>query len=167
MEHHRIAMIVGLSLVAAACGGEGGQADERRPLGQQPSAGMQGEMPEDHPDISGMSGGAAGGTAQRDLPPEVTVHLDSGNVAYRAGEYEEARRHFREAVRADTTAAAGWFGVYMAETALGNDAAADSALQRAGGLGDASGMHPAPGADSGDAELPHPPMDATMEPQGS
>ena len=160
MTHGKIVAMVGLSLLtAAACGGE--QEGERRPMGQQPSADMQGEMPEDHPDISGMEGGTAGGTAQRALPPEVTVHLDSGNVAYRAGEYEEARRHFLAAVSEDSTASAGWFGVYMAERALGDDAAADSALQRAGGLGEASGMHPSPGADADSGEMPHPPMDAT------
>lgn len=165
MEHSKIVAIVGLSLLAAAaCGGE--QEGERRPMGQQASGEMQGELPEDHPDISGMEGGAAAGTAQRALPPGVTVHLDSGNVAYRAGEYEEARRHFLAAVSADSTASAGWFGVYMAERALGNDAAADSALQRAGGLGEASGMHPSPGADTDSAEMPHPPMDATMESTG-
>lgn len=169
MEHHVRRTIVGALLLAtAACGGEDGQEGDRRPLGQQPPAGMQGELPEGHPEVPGMEGGAAPGAAERDLPPPVTVHLDSGNVAYRAGEYEEARRHFRAAVAADTTAAAGWFGVYMAERALGNDAAAEAALQRAGGLGDASDMHPGPGSDTaGAGEMPHPPMDTPMEGPGS
>ena len=169
MEHHaRLTMVGALLLATAACGGENGQEGDRRPLGQQPPAGMQGELPEGHPQVPGMGGAAARGTTERDLPSSVTVHLDSGNVAYRAGEYEEARRHFQAAVAADTSAAAGWFGVYMAERALGNDAAADSALRRAGGLGEASDMHPGAGSDAeGGGEMPHPPMDTPMEDTGS
>lgn len=92
--------------------------------------------------------------------------LTEGNTAYRAGAYAEARDLYRRAAEEMDDPSPAWFGVYMAERALGNDAAADSALRRAGGLGEASGMHPSPGADTDSAEMPHPPMDATMESTG-
>ncbi len=53
--------------------------------------------------------------------------LDSGNVAYRRGDYKAANEFFRQASQADPKNVAGWYGVYMAESKLGNQAAADSA----------------------------------------
>lgn len=145
----------GAIALAGGCGGDEDTSD-RRPIGQRPEAGMQRELPPDHPDIGGQApgatpsgGGERSGDARRDLPEAVASRLDSGNAAYRAGDYGEARRHFRAAADADSTAASAWFGVYMAERALGDEAAADSALRRAGSLGDASGMHPAPGDTAG------------------
>lgn len=148
-------LAAGATVLVWGCGEED-DASDRRPIGQRPDAGMQRELPEDHPEIGGeaprgVRPGADRGRegARRDLPEAVTAPLDSGNAAYRAGDYGEARRHFRAAVDADSTAASAWFGVYMAERALGNEAAADSALRRAGSLGDAPGMHPAPGDTAG------------------
>ena len=69
--------------------------------------------------------------ARQDLPPEVVAAIDSGNAAYRRGEYREALEAYRHAVAQEEDVAAGWFGVYMAELALGNTEAADSALERA------------------------------------
>lgn len=67
--------------------------------------------------------------AQRaNLPPELVAALDSGNAAFRAGDYEAALQQYRKAVELRKDVAAGWFGVYMAQRALGNIAAADSAL---------------------------------------
>lgn len=151
------AVLAGLSL--PACQPEE-DTSRRRPLGETPSRGMQGQLPEGHPEVPGMQGTAARSPDRRDLPPSVTVHLDSGNAAYRADDYRGARRHFRAAVEADSTVAAAWFGVYMVERALGNDGAADSALRRAGGLDDATGMHPGPGDDSA-GRRPHPPIPST------
>lgn len=65
------------------------------------------------------------------MDPAIAAALDSGNAAYRAGDYDEALRRYREAVRGDEELAAAWFGVSMAEAARGNIAAADSAMQRA------------------------------------
>lgn len=53
--------------------------------------------------------------------------LDSGNVVYRRGDYKAASEYFRQAAMADPENVAGWYGVYMAESKLGNKAAADSA----------------------------------------
>lgn len=133
-----------LALTVGACGPEE-DTSNRRPLGQQPATPTEGRLPEGHPEVPGMGdGGAATGATERDLPRAVTVHLDSGNAAYRAGDYQAARRQYRAAVEVDSTAAAAWFGVYMAERALGDDRAADSALRRAGDLG-ASGVDHVPG----------------------
>jgi hypothetical protein len=53
--------------------------------------------------------------------------LDSGNVTYRRGDYKAANEYFRQAAKTDPNNVAGWYGVYMAESKLGNQAAADSA----------------------------------------
>jgi tetratricopeptide (TPR) repeat protein len=66
-----------------------------------------------------------------DLDPEVVAHLDSGSVLFRADDHQAALEHYRMAVEIDPDAAAAWFGVYMAETALGNIEAATEALARA------------------------------------
>lgn len=65
------------------------------------------------------------------LAPEVVAHLDSGSVAFRADDFEGARDHYLMAVDIDPNAAAAWFGVYMAEKALGNEEAAAEALAKA------------------------------------
>lgn len=92
--------------------------------------------------------------ARDNLDPAVVAALDSGNVAYRAKDYETARRYFREATEIDDGVAAAWFGVYMAELALGNDDEAEAAMERAQDLApgaslihpDTAGQAPAPAA---------------------
>jgi tetratricopeptide (TPR) repeat protein len=69
--------------------------------------------------------------ARAHISPELATHLDSGNAAYKTKDYARAREHYRAVTRIDADAAAGWFGIYMVEQALGNAAAADSALERA------------------------------------
>ena len=82
--------------------------------------------------------------ARAALPAGVVAALDSGNAAYREGRYDEARGHYRDATRQGEDVAAAWFGLYMAELALGNSAAADSAMDRAQRLAPgASLIHPA------------------------
>lgn len=65
------------------------------------------------------------------LPPEIQSRLDSGNAAYRARDYEGALAHFTEVSRLAPDLAAGWYGIGMTWSALGNQAAADSAMMRA------------------------------------
>lgn len=69
--------------------------------------------------------------ARTELLPAARAQLDSGNVAFKAKDYERALRHYREVTRLDKETTAGWFGVYMVEQARGNAAAADSALAQA------------------------------------
>lgn len=91
-----------------------------------------------------------GEPAERQAWPEgVAAAVDSGNAAFRAGDYGAARRHYAEATRAGPGVAAAWFGLYMAESALGNAAAAESALARAGDMASAARAHHLPSADSG------------------
>lgn len=78
------------------------------------------------------------------LPPTVRAQLDSGNAAYRAGDYEEASRHYRATVQEIPDLASGWFGIYMAAEAMGDSATADSAKARMGGLGQAASAHMTP-----------------------
>jgi hypothetical protein len=70
------------------------------------------------------------------LAYSLKAHLDSGNAAYSDQKYDVARDHYRRAVALDSTLSAAWFGIYMAETKLGNKAAADSAIVRARKEGD-------------------------------
>lgn len=61
------------------------------------------------------------------VTPAAQAQLDSGNAAFRAGDIQAARQHYRATTQIAPDLAAGWFGVYMSETRLGNKAAADSA----------------------------------------
>lgn len=69
--------------------------------------------------------------ARKEMSPRMAMHLDSGNAAYRAQDFDTALRHFRAATNIDENAAAGWFGIYMTQLAKNNAPAADSALKKA------------------------------------
>ena len=86
--------------------------------------------------------------ARTNLPEAFVEVLDSGNAAYRRGDYQDALAYYEEAVDMEADIPAGWFGIYMAQQALGNPEAADSALVHARDL--------APGA-----SLIHPDRDTT------
>lgn len=66
-----------------------------------------------------------------DMSPELKMHLDSGNAAFRRKDYPVARTHYQAAIAADEKQPAGWFGIYMVELAAGNAEAAGKALDRA------------------------------------
>jgi uncharacterized membrane-anchored protein len=84
--------------------------------------------------------------ARDSLGPGVIAAIDSGNARYREGEFEAARSHFQGVLERDSTVAAAWFGLYMTERALGNQDAADRALERAGELsGGPSMLRPSAG----------------------
>lgn len=120
---------------------------------------------------SGCSGG--GNEADRsfddmklsrdEMPHEIKVLIDAGNAAFAAGNYEAAQRHYLGAAARDTAVAAAWYGVAMAERALGNDAAADSALQRVRGLGGPAAVHH-PGAGTEEDRPPPSPHGAPASP---
>lgn len=85
--------------------------------------------------------------ARARMPAAAMAQLDSGNAAYRAEDFQAAATHYRMATQAAPDAPAAWFGVYMAERALGNTAAADDAMRKAQALaGDAALVHPDTGA---------------------
>ncbi len=71
-------------------------------------------------------------TAGRTGLSDATVaQLDSGNSAYSDHSYEAALRHYVRVTEMAPDQPTGWFGIYMAQHALGNIPAADSALERA------------------------------------
>ena len=81
------------------------------------------------------------------LPARVASQLDSGTVAFRAHDFEQALAHYRRATEDAPDEAAGWFGVYMALRALGREADADSALARVREVAPgATLLHPEEGA---------------------
>jgi len=67
--------------------------------------------------------------ASSSVPPAVQAQLDSGTMSFRGGDVEGARLHYRAAAELAPELPAAWFGVYLAETRLGNQAAADSAAE--------------------------------------
>jgi len=75
------------------------------------------------------------------------VQLDSGNSSYRAKDYAGALAHYRNAAGRDPSLVAAWFGIYMAQTAMGNTVGADSAMQKVQALAPGTmSAHPATGA---------------------
>jgi tetratricopeptide (TPR) repeat protein len=123
-----------LAFLAAGCGGEEQAGDNQR---------------------TGSMTRQRIGQAQSSLPAEVSAKLDSGNSAYRAGDYERALELYRSATDAAPEAAAPWFGVYMAYNALGQQDSADAALERAGGLSESGGAFHGTG-DSMPDSVPNP-----------
>ena len=69
--------------------------------------------------------------ARAHISPRLVTHLDSGNAAFKARDYQRAKLHYEAVTKIDKDAAAGWFGIYMSELALGDTAAAKAALERA------------------------------------
>lgn len=72
--------------------------------------------------------------ARAQMAPEVVAQLDSGTAAFRADDFQAALRHYARATELDPENGPGWFGVYMAEQALGRPEAAAAALERARGV---------------------------------
>jgi Flp pilus assembly protein TadD len=66
----------------------------------------------------------------RSLPAGVRAALDSGNAAFRSGDFAAARVQYRRAAALGPEESAAWFGLMMVERRLGHAAAADSALAR-------------------------------------
>jgi tetratricopeptide (TPR) repeat protein len=62
------------------------------------------------------------------LEPALQAELDAGNAAYRERRFEVALAHYSAAVRLDADLAAGWYGVALAQGALGDSAARGLAL---------------------------------------
>jgi hypothetical protein len=76
----------------------------------------------------------AGMQARELMDAVVVAQLDSGTAAYRADDFAAALRHYRRVTELDAAVGAGWFGVYMAEHALGHPEEAQVALERARGI---------------------------------
>jgi Flp pilus assembly protein TadD len=71
---------------------------------------------------------------REELPAEVVAQLDSGSTAFRSNDFEAALAHYTRVTEVAPDVGAGWFGVYMAQDALGNAEAARDALERAQSL---------------------------------
>ena len=100
-------------------------------------------------------------------PEELEVQVDSANLEYMNEEYQASADRYRAMTERYPEIGTLWFGLYMAENALGNQDAAQAALVKAEELAPGLGsMHEA--AESGgmgDAmrgEMPagHPPLDS-------
>ncbi|CAN5616547.1 hypothetical protein BH23GEM9_BH23GEM9_33720 [soil metagenome] len=72
--------------------------------------------------------------ARANWPAGLSEVIDSANAAYSEGNYEEASNLYRRGAAISPDVTATWFGIYMAEHARGNIAAADSAMARAQSL---------------------------------
>jgi tetratricopeptide (TPR) repeat protein len=98
--------------------------------------------------------GADPAVTMSSLAPELQVHIDAGNAAYRTADYAEAMRHYREAAALAPDEPTAWFGVAMAAAALEDDESAEAAQQRVHELAPALGMGVGhgEGADAGSAD---------------
>ncbi len=68
--------------------------------------------------------------AQDPISPEAAAQLDSGSTAFRADDFAGALAHYTKATELVPDLAAAWFGVFMAQEALGNPQAAQDALAK-------------------------------------
>ena len=140
--------IAAIAVIAlAACGGDEGQRVE---LGDEP---------------------AQAENRRANWPDGVAARVDSANLYYSNGEYEAAAEVYRDLTEEYPDISTVWFGLYMAEHALGNEEAATAALERAESMAPGLGrMHEsAESSGMGDmlrGEMPagHPPLDS-MHPQ--
>ncbi len=114
MEYKRW-IIAATVLALVACGGE--QEGEKRPLSE--------EQPQAQPQQQ---------NARVGWPEGLGDSVDQANAAYREGDYQAAATMYREMSVSHPDIGTVWFGLYMAETKLGNKAAADSALARSNEL---------------------------------
>lgn len=94
------------SLLVVGCGAED---RERVPLGENQATTQQ---------------------AVEDLPEAIQERLNLANTAYRERNYETALRHFTRITEEAPGLAAGWYGVGMTYAAMGDQAAADSAMMQ-------------------------------------
>ncbi|MCG6957339.1 MAG: tetratricopeptide repeat protein [Gemmatimonadetes bacterium] len=69
--------------------------------------------------------------ARENLPAAVVAEIDSANEAFRAGDHQSALEHYTRAKDMKGDVGAAWFGIYMAQRALGNEDAAKEALAEA------------------------------------
>lgn len=92
------------------------------------------------------------------------AQLDSGNTAYRRKDYTAALMHYRAAAAREPSLAAAWMGVAMALNALGDKAAADSAMRKVEQLapGTMTAHPPAGSTDGGSARGALPPGHPTL-----
>ncbi len=95
-------------VAVAACGGEEG---ERVELGDEPQE--------------------TRANARESWSPELTARVDSANTAYAAGDFETAREVYAAITDEQPELGVAWFGLSMAERALGNEEAAQAALAEA------------------------------------
>ena len=95
-----------------------------------------------------------GVSGRADLSAETLAQIDSGNAAYRRAEYQAAADLFTQVTESAPDDPTGWFGLYMAHTALGNADAAEAALATARELAPRASLIrlPEPGGDSGGGE---------------
>ncbi len=82
--------------------------------------------------------------ARANWSPELTARIDDANTAYAAGDYEDAAEMWRSITDEQPELGVAWFGLSMAERAMGNTEAADEALARSEELAPGLGrMHQA------------------------
>jgi tetratricopeptide (TPR) repeat protein len=106
------------------------------------------EQPEDQQ--TGSLSGDEVRAVRADWPEGVSAQIDSGNAAYKAKDYDTARRHYQQALSMSgdmkEPKVTGYFGLYMVEHAVGDSVAAAAAMREAQALApEASLMHGMPG----------------------
>jgi tetratricopeptide (TPR) repeat protein len=75
--------------------------------------------------------GSAEPTQVEDLPPHIQAQLDSANAAFRARDHDAALAYFTRVSELAPGLAAGWYGIGMTHSAMGNQEEANVAMMRA------------------------------------
>lgn len=68
--------------------------------------------------------------ARADWPEGLAAEVDDANTAYAEGRYEDAAGMYRQMTADHPDIGTLWFGLYLSESALGNDEAAEAALEK-------------------------------------
>ncbi|HEX6559931.1 MAG TPA: hypothetical protein VF021_10725 [Longimicrobiales bacterium] len=79
-----------------------------------------------------FAAGACAGAGTKDsqkVSLTFQAQLDSGNAAYRRQDYKASVGFYQAAAKAEPENISGWYGIYMAETKLGNKEAAAKARE--------------------------------------
>ncbi len=68
--------------------------------------------------------------SRADWPEGLADRVDAANGAYSEGRYETAAQMYRDMTAEHPDVGTLWFGLYLSETALGNEDAANQALEK-------------------------------------
>ncbi|MFN8574839.1 MAG: tetratricopeptide repeat protein [Gemmatimonadaceae bacterium] len=115
----RAPMYLTVALLGLSVACNKGEAPKTTSLSQGGAATPGGQLPSGHPDIAANP---------NPIPAASKVFLDSGNVAYRAKQFDAARKYYEKAAALAPDHGAPWFGIYMVGEATMNKKLADSAL---------------------------------------
>ena len=123
----RHSAILVATLISLCCSGACAKAKDTRAVASDST--MAHALPQGHPSLAPVA----------DLPEAAGQMLDSGNMAFRAKQFDVAQRYYTKAAQLAPKHGAPWFGIFMVGEATQNKVLKDSAMaevqKRTGGVG--------------------------------